>query len=158
MKFHDFLKWSHWRYSCAWFAWFCMTILHDFAWFCMILHDFLSVLENHVSYIIFHDFLSWSHWWYSCAWFAWICMTILHEFAWFCMIFYLFGKLCIIHHFSWFFELVTMAIHLCMICMILHDHSAWFWENCVSFKIVQNFWETKAVLLCKVFTIPNISP
>ena len=33
---------------------------------------------------------------------------------------------CMIHHFSWFFELVTMVLVLCMICMIFHDHFAWF--------------------------------
>ena len=61
--FHNFL--SQWWYSCAWFAWFCMTIFHDFAWFsnCWDVHP-------HVSHIIFHDFLSQLLCWYSCAWFA----------------------------------------------------------------------------------------
>ena len=62
--FHNFL--SQWWYSCAWFAWFCMTIFHAFAWFsnCWDVHP-------HVSHIIFHDFLSQLLCWYSCAFSSW---------------------------------------------------------------------------------------
>ena len=30
--FFDFLSWSQWWKSSVWFAWFCMTIFHNFSW------------------------------------------------------------------------------------------------------------------------------
>ena len=53
MNFHDFFRWSHWWYSCAWFAWFCMTILHDFAWFSIFFGK--SYIIHHFSwYTVYH--------------------------------------------------------------------------------------------------------